>query len=234
MAKFLSSGFWISVASIILRYKIFILILVTSFTVFLGFQWKHMRFSHTEANLLPDDHEVNLEYNTFLEKFGEEGNLNVLGIKDKSLFTPTVLNKWNALNTAINAFKEVSLTISLQDLKLLDKQENPARFELKSFITDSVINAEQANSYKDQLFNNLPFYENLIYNKETGTVRSAIYLEKSIVNTPIRKDFIINDLVPLINKFEDETQLKVYASGMPYIRTLNSQNILDEMRWFVA
>ena len=35
-----------------------------------------MRFTYTEANLLPDDHEVNITYNNFLKIFGEEGNLN--------------------------------------------------------------------------------------------------------------------------------------------------------------
>ena len=89
MAKFLSSGFWVSVASIILRYRLLILILVAAFTVFLGFQWQHMRFTYTEANLLPDDHEVNLEYNTFLDKFGEEGNLIVLGLSLIHISEPT-------------------------------------------------------------------------------------------------------------------------------------------------
>ena len=102
MAKFLSSGFWENVARIILRNKLLILILVIAATVFLGKQWTHMRFTYTEANLLPDDHEVNLEYNTFLDKFGEEGNLIVIGIKNDSLFTPKVLNAWNSLSEKID------------------------------------------------------------------------------------------------------------------------------------
>ena len=81
MAKFLSKGFWESIASIILRNRPLILILIVSFTIFLGFQWRNMRFTYTEANLLPDDHEVNLEYQNFKDKFGEEGNLIVLGFK---------------------------------------------------------------------------------------------------------------------------------------------------------
>lgn len=234
MAKFLSSGFWGGVASIILRYRLLILMLVIGFTVFLGFQWKNMRFTHTEANLLPDDHPVNLEYNTFLDKFGEEGNLIVIGIKNDSLFTPSVLNKWNKLASDINAYPEVTLSISLQDLKLLEKKENPPRFDLKSFIADSVTSDLQASNYKKQLFNDLPFYENLIYNKETGTVRSAIYLDKNIVNTPVRRDFILDKLIPLLDQFKEDTQLTIRTSGMPYIRTLNSQNIIDEIQWFVA
>ena len=238
MSKFLSTGFWERIAEIILRNRPFILLLVIGFTIYLGFQWQHMRFTYTEANLLPDDHEVNLEYNAFLDKFGEEGNLIVLGIQNDSLFTPKLLNAWNTLSAQIADFPEVALTISLKDLKLLDKKENPQRFELQSFITDSIYTNKQASDYKKLLFNDLPFYENLVYNKTTGTVRSAIYLKKDIINTPIRRDFIVEKLIPLIDAFEQQYgetyNLDVRTSGMPYIRTLNSQNIIDEIGIFVG
>ncbi len=39
----------------------------------------------------------------------------------------------------------------------------------------------------------------------------------------------MDDLIPLIKKFEAETGVKVHTSGMPYIRTLNSQSIIDEI-----
>ena len=55
----------------LLRNRVFLLVLVLLFTIFMSFQWKNMRFTFTEANLLPDDHEVNIQYNSFLEKFGE-------------------------------------------------------------------------------------------------------------------------------------------------------------------
>lgn len=234
MAKFLSRSFWESVASIILRNRPLILILIAGITVFLGFQWQHMRFTYTEANLLPDDHEVNLAYNDFLDKFGEEGNLIVLGIQDDRLFTPELLNGWNDLSKKLTQNPAVSLTLSLNDLKILDKQENPQRFDIRPFISDVVKDQTQAENYRKQLFNDLPFYKDLIYNKETGTVRSAIYLEKDIVNTSVRRDFIVNDLIPAIKNFEKKYDVDVRTSGMPYIRTLNSQNIIDEIGLFVG
>jgi len=79
MAKLFSTNFWETVARLILRNKILILIVVAAATIFLGYQWKNMRFTYTEANLLPDEHEVNNTYNSFLDKFGEEGNLIILG-----------------------------------------------------------------------------------------------------------------------------------------------------------
>ena len=58
-------------------------------------------------------------------------------------------------------------------------------------------------------------------------------MNKKIVNTKARKDFILNDFIPIIEKFEQQTGLKVHTSGMPYIRTLSAQNIMDEIGLFI-
>ena len=46
-------------------------------------------------------------------------------------------------------------------------------------------------------------------------------------------NFIFENFIPLINSFEERTGLDVRISGMPYIRTLNAQNIVDEIGIFV-
>ena len=58
-----------------------------------------------------------------------------------------------------------------------------------------------------------------------------IYLKKSIVNTSARKEFIMGVLIPKIKAFEAATNMNVRASGMPYVRTLNSQNIIMKLRF---
>ena len=75
MAKLFSVGFWETIARLILRNRIGIIVVILISTYFFGLQWEKMRFTYTEANLLPDDHEVNIDYNAFLETFGDEGNL---------------------------------------------------------------------------------------------------------------------------------------------------------------
>ena len=121
MLKLLTTGFWKAVARLILRNKITIILLVLSGTILLGFQWKNMRFTHTEANLLPDDHEVNITYNNFLEIFGEEGNLVILGVKDKALFEAKTFNAWNKLANKIESYNEVEQVISISNLQNLQK-----------------------------------------------------------------------------------------------------------------
>ena len=111
MFKILTTGFWEAVARLILRNKIFILLAVITATVFFSMQWKHMRFTYTEANMLPDEHEVNLVYNDFLKVFGEEGNLIVLGVKDSSLFSVEQFNAWNKLAESFKTTKEVETVL---------------------------------------------------------------------------------------------------------------------------
>jgi predicted RND superfamily exporter protein len=197
-------------------------------------QWQHMRFTYTEANLLPDDHPYNLEYNEFLDIFGEEGNLIVLGVKDSTLFTPENFNAWMKLSQELQAFDEVELSLSVGDLKKLQKRKDAQEFELVPFIDDTLFTPNTIARYKHELFNKLPFYEGLIYNPAKNSVRTALYLDKSIVNTFTRRDFILSDLIPKIEAFEAQTNIEVHTSGMPYIRTLNSKNIVDEISLFIG
>ena len=233
MFKLLTTGFWETLARLILRNKIAILITVVLYTIFFSLQWKHMRFTYTEANLLPDDHEVNLVYNNFLNIFGEEGNLVVLGVKDSTLFTVDKLNAWNQLSEDFKAFDEVETVVSIKDLQKLVKNTKEEKFDLEPFIQDSITSIEQIEKLQNELFKQYPFYDNFLFNKNTKTIRTAIYLKKEIVNTPVRKDFVLETLQKKILDFETKTDLDVRVSGMPYIRTLNSQNIVDEISLFI-
>ena len=202
-------------------------------TLFMSMQWEKMRFSNSQANLLPDHHPVNLEYLSFLEQFGEEGNVVVLAVKDSALFTPIKFNRWNKLSKQLGAFPEVDFVLSTDNLQELVKDTVKQEFVMQPFIKQTPKTKKEVDSLTNHLFNDLPFYDNLIYNKKTHTIRSVIYLDKDIVNTSVRKDFILEDLSTLVKNFEKETGLDVHISGMPYIRTMNSQNIIDEIGKFI-
>jgi len=103
MFKFLTTSFWDLVARFILRNKILIIIGIVATTVLLSTQWKYIRLSYTEANLLPDHDQANLDYDSFLEIFGEEGNLVVLGVKDSSLFTVENFKAWDKLSKQLRS-----------------------------------------------------------------------------------------------------------------------------------
>lgn len=233
MVAKLTQGFWAKTAQIILRNRVLILSLVVAMTIFLGMQWQHMRFSSSQANLLPDDHPINLEYQEFLSQFGEEGNEIVFAVQDTALFNPTNFKRWNKFSKQLGAFPEVDFVLSTENLQELKKDNEKQEFVLTPLIQKEPETAKEIDSIKRHLFNDLPFYDNLIFNKESGTLRTILYLDKDIVNTSVRKDFILKDMIRLVENFEEETGLDVRISGMPYVRTMNSQNIIDEIGKFI-
>jgi predicted RND superfamily exporter protein len=235
MKKRIKVGFWELVARIVLKNRIAILISILALTIFLSLQWKNLGMTYNEANLLPKDHIINQQYDAFLDKFGEEGNLIVIGFKDNRFFTPKAFQAWNELMTGLKNSKEVELVVSLNDLKKLQKNEVEEKFQLVPLIDNSQTNnAGYLEQIKNELFNKLPFYEGLLFNKQSGSIRSAIYLNKKIVNTAARKTFILENLVPKINRFEKATGIDLRVSGMPYIRTINAENMKGEIGLFIG
>lgn len=227
-------NFWTKVAGIILRNRYLVLLGIAIITGLLASQMKYMKFSYTEANLLPENHEANLDYNKFLEIFGEEGNLVILGLKDSTVFTPQKFNAWNNLVNQFNGLEEIDFTLSIADIQKLKADREERKFVLEPLYSEEPSTSKEVLAIKEQLFEKLPFYDNLLFNKETGTLQTAIYIKKEIINTPKRRDFIFNTLIPIIEKFEKDNNVDVRISGMPYIRTLNAQNIQDEIILFVG
>ena len=227
-------NFWTKVAGLILRNRYLVLLGIAIITGLLASQMKYMRFSYTEANLLPEDHIVNLEYNRFLDIFGEEGNLVILGIKDTTIFTPKKFNAWNNLVQKFNTLDEIDFTLSIADIQELKKDTKKRKFILKPLYEKEPTTTKEVSAIKKQLFEKLPFYDNLLFNKKTGTLQTAIYIKKEIINTPKRREFVFNTLIPTIKEFEKENKVDVRVSGMPYIRTLNAQNIQNEIALFVG
>ncbi|MDH3697628.1 MAG: MMPL family transporter [Flavobacteriaceae bacterium] len=234
MVAKLTSNFWSRVSRIILRNRIPILLGILITTVVFALQWDKMRLSNSEANLLPDDHPLNLEYQNFLKLFGEEGNALVIAVKDSALLQLDNFERWNTLSKQLVAFPEVSFVISLDNLQALEKDSKGEQFVMTPFLKETPTSQEEVDVLIKKLFEEMPFYKDLLFNAETGTIRTVAYLDKDIVNTSVRKDFILQDLNTLVDNFERDTGLDARVSGMPYIRTMNSQNILDEIGLFIV
>lgn len=235
MKKKIKVGFWEFIAGIVLRNRITILIIIGLFTIFLALQWKNIRFTFTEANLLPSNDIANIEYNAFIEKFGEEGNLIVIGVKDDAFFTPKAFVAWNKLMDDFKEQKEIDLVVSVSNIKKLQKNNALQTFELVPFVDQNKIaDAEYLATIKKDLLQKLPFYDGLLFNKKNGTIRSLIYLDKKVVNTPQRKKYILDNFIPKIEAFEKATGIDLRVSGMPYIRTLNAKTIVDEISMFIG
>ena len=227
-------NFWTYISRFIIKGRIPILIALAIITFFLASQMQYIRMSYTEANLLPKNHEVNLEYNKFLDIFGNEGNLIILATNDSTIYTAKKFNNWNALSRQLDSLPLVDFTVSVGDIKKLYKDTENERFKVAPLFESEPKSDEEIQKIKKDLFNNLPFFDNFLFNKKTGTLRTIIYINKDIVNTAERNKFILKTLKPAIESFEKNNAIDVKISGMPYIRTMNSKSLNDEIGIFLG
>ena len=228
-----NSKSWEIFARIILRNRIVFLVFIFITTLLLSTQWKNLKFSYSEANLMPYDHPFNIAYDNFIDDFGEEGNLLIIAVKDSSLFEKNNFNAWIKLSESIKNNREVNNVIHVGNIPVISKDLIKKRFNIDSLVNEFFTNNIKIESFKNNLFNNYPFYENILFNKNSETIQTAIYLDKSIVNNIERIEFVNKIFIPSIKSFESQTKIDVKISGMPYIRTMNAQNIMDEIGKFV-
>ena len=233
MSKSKNSISWEKFARLILRNRILLLILVLVNTIFLSTQWKNIRFSYSEANLMPKDHPFNIAYDNFVDVFGEEGNLLIIAVNDSLLFDKSNFNAWIKLSDSFKSKKEVNNVIHVGNFPIISKNKLKQEFIIDSVNNKSFTSNKKINEFKTLLFNDFPFYENILFNKKTETIQTAIYLDKEVINNIERIDFINNVFIPAVKEFEKQSKINVRISGMPYIRTMNAQNIMDEIGKFV-
>ena len=224
---------WNTISRIILKKRILLLSFILITTLFWLFKAQNLKFTFKEANLLPDYHQENIIYNEFTSHFGDEGNSIVIGIKDSILSSKEKLFAWNNLTKKLSSFSEIEYSISLNDLKILKKNEDSIRFDFIPLINDDSFEKIDLDSLKNKLKNELPFYKNLVYNDGNETFRSILIMQNNIINTNSRKNFILQKFIPIVKRFEKSNNIDVKISGMPYVRTLNAENILNEMKFFV-
>jgi predicted RND superfamily exporter protein len=183
---------------------------------------------------MPKDHPFNLAYDNFVNVFGEEGNLLIIAVNDSLLFKKNNFNSWIKLSQSFKNKKEVNNVIHVGNIPVISKDKIKKEFTVDSILNNSFINDYKVEEFKNTLFQDFPFYENILFNKKSETIQTAIYLDKKVINNIERIEFINEIFIPLIEEFEKETNLDVKISGMPYIRTMNAQNIMDEIGKFVV
>jgi predicted RND superfamily exporter protein len=233
MIKWINTRFWESVARLILRNRIVFLLAILSTTFLLSTQWSNIRFSFTEANLLPDNHPFNAFYEEFLDRFGEEGNMIVLAVRDNAFFEPEKLAAWAALGDSLAASPSVENVVDISRLTQLRRNDRKKVFEITPLTYQRPKTQAEATALKEWLYKQQPLYDGLLFNQETSVIQTAVYLKAEVVNSGARQQFVDKLLANKVGAFENETGLDIRVSGMPYIRTLNAKMILDEIGLFV-
>ncbi len=222
---------WAGIAGIILRNRLLFLFLIAVVTVFMAIQGRSVGMSYQFARLLPSDDPVSLDHQRFKEIFGEEATIMVLGIQDSAIFELEHFKSWARLSRQLKEVDGVEAVVSISDVYDLKVNEELEKFQFVPLVEEIPETQEEVDIVRDRLAE-LPIYDGVILNKETGAVIMVVSLNKSIMDTEQRVR-LIEKLDTMINDFSVNSDINVHRSGLPYIRTRNAQNIKKEINLFI-
>ncbi len=221
---------WIKIASAILRNRLFILFLLGIITIFMGFQARKIEMSYQYAPLLPADDPAYQEYEHFLSLFGNEGNLLVLGVQDDNFFDLNHFKVWQKLSQDLKEISGVKSVFSISEAYDLVKSSSERKFELNPHF-QQFQNQQELDSLK-QLFFEMPFYREQIYNDSTNAYLMAVTLVSEILESPDRVR-LIEEIKAAGLAYETETGAKLTYSGLPFIRVETAEMIKRELNMFI-
>lgn len=221
---------WIFLSRLILKNRIIIILLIAGLTVFMVKKGRDVRLSYSMAKLLPSDHPISLDYQVFLEKYGAQ-NVLVIAIEDSLISTLEHLLKWEKVTQDIEIINGVEQVVSFANLPVLLKDTVNKKFILKRWFSQDVKTQVQLDSAFSQ-YSKQPFYKGLINSNDNKVSTLLISLDNIVMKSASRKELIFS-IKDLVDAYSDEFQAKVHYSGLPYIRTVDSIKIKEEISLFI-
>lgn len=223
---------WYKVSGIILRNKILLLSIVAAITVFLGYHARNVEMSYEHSSLLPRKDKAFEDYQHFVDVFGEEGNLIIVGVQDPDFFKYNHFTRWQKLCNELATIEGVEDLLSVSNTYNLVKNTEERRFTIQKIFPDTIQSQEELDQYA-AIFKSLPFYHKTVYNKDTDAYLLAITVNKDKMESKEREQ-MVRMIQKTCQRFEKDEQVKLHYSGLPYIRVVSAIKIRMELYMFSA
>lgn len=222
---------WIFLVRIIIRYRLALILIILGLTSFFAYKATQVELSYELAKMLPADDSLNVQYSFFKKKFGEDGNIIVVGIKNKDIYKIDQFNAWYDLGNSIKKIEGIEEVVSIARLSNIVKNDSLKIFQFKSVIKSKPKTQKEVDSLK-KVIESLQLYKNFIYNKEKDCYLMAITLDKNKINDKSRVD-LVNKVKEQVDDYSFKTNNNVHFSGLPYIRTKTTQKVKFELILFI-
>lgn len=222
---------WHRLGQFVLKQRIILLVILAILTAFMGYHTSKVELSYDFTKAIPTDNAKYIAYQNFKKKFGEDGNLLVLGVQSEEFFKEKNFNRYVQLQADLKKVKGVEDIIGIPTAVNLIKDTATERLKAVSVFPNGNLTQAQIDS-SAYIFQNLPFYEGLLYNPATKSYLMGLHINKELL-TSKKRTAVVAAIEKNCDAFEKETGISVYKSGLPFIRTKVAVMIQQEMNWFL-
>ena len=158
---------WKSLAKFVLKNRLLLLILLFASTAVMAFFAGKIKLSYEFAKAIPVDNPKYKDYLSFKEKFGDDGNLLVIGVQTNHFFEKNNFETYRQLHNDLKKIPYVEDVLSVVNAVYLLKDTSSQKLiAIPVFPAD--LNSQQQLDSCRKLFYTLPFYKSLLYNPATN------------------------------------------------------------------
>lgn len=221
---------WKFLSNFILKNRIVIIIMITALTVFMAQKGKEAKLSYSMAKLLPNDHQVSIDYNDFLNKYGSQ-NVLVIAVEDSLITTLSHLKKWDKVSESIKNINGIEQIISFSNLPILQKDADEKKFTVKKWFSEDVQTEEEFQKAL-AIYQSQPFFKGLINSEDNKVTTLLITLDEEMIRSS-KREILISSIKDLVDNYSTDFGVKAHYSGLPYIRTVDSVKVKNEISMFI-
>lgn len=222
---------WYRLGQFIIKQRLVLIFLLMVTTGIMTYYATQVKLSYEFTRAIPTDNPRYQEYQSFLKKFGGDGNMMVLGFDSKAFYSAAYFNEVAALHQSLKKINGVTGILSIPDAVNLRNDREKQRL-VPEKIFQYPYQSQSALDSAKQLFLQLPFYKTLLYSDSGNAYLMGVSVNADTINSKGRTR-LINDIMHEVALFETKTKTSLHVSGLPFIRTTIGNRIKEEMNWFL-
>jgi uncharacterized protein len=227
--KNLFKDFWKNIADLIIDHRIKWLTGTALLTLFMVYQITRLEMSYELPKILPQNDDSFKLYEKFKARYGEDGNVMVIGFESENAYDLKLFNNWYDLGKKIkdkNGIKNVLSNASLFEIK---RNDSLKKFDFKPVVGSKPTTKAEIEAIKTKI-STLPFYEGFIYSNKAQLM--AVTFNQDKLNSKDR--MTLTDNIELVAKeFGIANKLKMHFSGIPFVRTNFMTKVRNELVMFM-
>lgn len=222
---------WNTLADFILNYRRTLLAIIGLLTVFMAYMGRNVENTYDFVKVVPKDDPDAVFFDDFVKKYGEDGNIFAVGIKDSSLFGYQNFEKLAQLSQKIQALDGVNYVLSLPNLHQIVRNDSTERFDFVPVFKNFPKNQSELDTLL-AICQKMQLYKGQIFT-ESGATMLAVGIRKDVLNSAKRQKLIF-DILKLTQTFEQESNINLYYAGVPYVRTVMASKVKNELNFFLS
>lgn len=221
---------WKVIASIILRQRIPILILVALATGFMWFNRSTERM-HDFGKIIPQNDPDFIEYQEFRQEFGDDANALVVGLEG-DILSREFFNEVYDLTDRLKEVDGVKNVVSIANASTLTADFNDETFQIERVAIRPAADDPEMDSL-GKVIAGLPFYKGLLFDDSLRTTLIAVTIDSKRLDTD-EKTAIVEGIANQCEISAKKLGIRLHYSGLPYIRYYIQQFIPKEMYLFLG